>query len=114
MLAGSLRSTSPLLSASAHLLRDRVHVHLQSELESLFRTEAWPDAAGLFSRYRLVKLELAAPKVLAAERIEAESLASFFEKPLCLIGYRGVKVLATRCFLAHLSSGGNESCRQQK
>src|SRR5262249_25575970 len=56
--------------------RQRVEVDLQAEVECGGWTEAWPDTAVLCAGDRLVEVQLAAPEILVAERVEAKDLPS--------------------------------------
>ena len=86
------------------ILGNGVHVDLQAEFESFLGAEAGSHAAEFFPGNCFVKLELAAPEILAAERIESECLAAFLQIPLGQLGGGRIEL-----FAAHLSGGRYQS-----
>src|SRR4051812_31210323 len=60
------------LDGRGHVLRHRLHVDLEAEIQGLFGTDARAGTAEFLALNGLVELQLAAPKILAAKSVEAE------------------------------------------
>ena len=92
-----------------HIGGNCVDIDLEAQLERCFRTDAGTHAAIRLAGDCLVELQLAAPEILASERVKAENLPSFVQVASGQLGGSFVVFVAV-----HLSGGRDQDRREQE